>query len=84
MTNDALKESLTNLNNRGERELFLLERDPAVRDYWQERNQLIAEMSAAIERAVEEVQRQYLPQLEAIENEYAVYLAMITPSGNGP
>lgn len=83
MINENLDVALSKLTESGQRELYLLQTDSAVQDYWQERNRLLTEMSEAIEAAVSSVKLQYQQQLFELEQDYAMYVSMITPLKSG-
>lgn len=79
MLNEQLINCLKNLTDSGMRELYLLQTDEAVQDYWKQRNQVLQEMNSEIQQAVSDIRSRYEGTLFDLEQDYAMYLSMITP-----
>lgn len=76
---EQLKQSLTDLTASGERELYLLQTNEAIQEYWQQRQDLINRRSEEIHKALQEIQDKYEAELHMLEQDYAMYVSMITP-----
>lgn len=79
MINEQLDNCLKNLTDCGMRELYLLQSDQAVQDYWNQRNDILQKMNAELQQSVATIKGKYEQMLFEIEQDYAMYLSMITP-----
>ena len=77
---ENLSRALGDLNTSGLREFYLVDKNDVVQEYGSERNQLMAAMSQEIDAAVETIKAGYQQKITTLENEYAIYLSMITPA----
>lgn len=69
----------SHLSKSGERELYLLQTDEAIQDFFQQRQAVLTEMNKEILAAVELVQAKYQQILDEMDQDYATYLTLITP-----
>lgn len=77
---EQLKQALTDLTASGERELYLLQTNEAIQDYWQQRQDVIRRRSEEIQAAVQQIQDKFQEELHMLEQDYAMYVSMITPA----
>lgn len=76
---EQLKQSLKDLTASGERELYLLQTNEAMQDYWQQRQDVINRRSEEIQQAVHTITQKYEAELDLLDQDYAMYVSMITP-----
>lgn len=76
---EQLKQSLKDLTASGERELYLLQTNEAMQDYWQQRQDVINRRSEEIQQAVHTITQKYESELDLLDQDYAMYVSMITP-----
>lgn len=79
MINEQLDNCLRNLTDSGMREMLLLQSDDAVQDYWNQRNEILQKMTDEIQSSIIQIRNKYEQTLFEIEQDYAMYLSMITP-----
>jgi len=79
--NELLQASLEGLHTNGGRHLELTQSDAAIQEYYQKRQQILQRQSDAIQVAIAQVQSEHQVELWQLEQEYAVYVSMITPAG---
>jgi hypothetical protein len=77
--NEQLDNCLRNLTDSGMREMLLLQSDDAVQDYWNQRNEILQKMTDEIQSSIIQIRNKYEQTLFEIEQDYAMYLSMITP-----
>jgi hypothetical protein len=80
MVNDTLKNVREQLNLSGLKEFDLLHSDQTAQDYWNDLQQLQSQMNQDLFDSAQIIREKYADQLQQLEHEYAMYLAMITPS----
>jgi hypothetical protein len=80
--NELLESSLEGLHQNGGKHLELTQSDAAIQEYYELRQQLLKKQSDAIQAAVTQVQAEYQSELWQLEQEYGVYVSMITPAGD--
>lgn len=81
--NKLLLAARINLHNTHETEAALLQTNDAVQELWQARQDLISQMNQEISTAVKVIREKYAPQLDVVDNDYGMYLQMITPAQQG-
>lgn len=79
--NDNLKNCLAQLHNQGVHHVALCQPDQALHDYYVMRQEILVKQAAEISQSVKQVQDKYAQELWELEQDYAVYVSMITPSG---
>ena len=77
---ELLKNARRAINQTQDPEVTLIQDNEAVRDFWLNRQALVAEMNTAISEAVKEIRQRYQDRLDDLDNDYAMYLQMITPA----
>lgn len=77
--NELLEDSLKGLHANGGHHVALIESDPSIADYYAQRQQILKQQSDEITHSIEQIQRKYAQELWQLEQEYGVYLNMITP-----
>lgn len=80
MTSNVLKNVRAHLDSGKTKELNLLHSDHTAQEYWNELQQLRREMSQELFDVNRTIREKYAEQIAQLEHEYAMYLAMITPS----
>jgi hypothetical protein len=79
--NELLEDSLTHLHEKGGRHLNLTQQDVSIADYYAGRQQILQNQASEITQAVKDIQAKYQVELWQLEQEYGVYISMITPAG---
>lgn len=77
--NENLKTMLAHLHSAGAKHVDLIQKDHTVQDYYTQRASLLQAQAMAISEAVNQVQEKFAKDIWQLEQEYAVYLSMITP-----
>ncbi len=77
--NELLEDSLQGLHANGGHHVDLIHTDPSIADYYSQRQQILKQQSEQIAQAIEQIQAKYRAELWQLEQEYGVYLNMITP-----
>jgi hypothetical protein len=77
--NELLEDSLQGLHANGGHHVDLIHTDPSIADYYVQRQQILKNKSDDIANAIEQIERKYAHELWQLEQEYGVYLNMITP-----
>ena len=80
--NEMLHASLKGLHNNGGRHLELTQSDDAIKEYYAKRQQMLKCQSDAIQTAIAQIQSEHQAELWQLEQEYGVYVNMITPTGD--
>ena len=78
--NELLNTARINLHKTRDTEAGLLQNNPAVKELWQARQDLVQQMNEEIQIAVQTIRNKYAQQLDALESDYGMYLQMITPA----
>jgi hypothetical protein len=79
--NELLEDSLQGLHKNGSRHVDLIQSDPCISDYYTQRQFILQQQAQEIAHTVEQIQHKYSTQLWQLEQEYGVYVNMITPVG---
>jgi len=79
MSTEHLSAIRDQLHKVGTCELFMQNDNEGVRDLWQERQALIAEMTKATAEAVGRIQAEYAQRLRDIDQQYVMYLQLSMP-----
>lgn len=79
--NELLQSSLEGLHLNGGRHLELTQQDDVVQEYYHKRQQLLKTQCEQIQAAITHIQQQHQMELWQLEQEYGVYVSMITPTG---
>lgn len=66
----------------GQTELELTHVNSAVQEYWLKRQQLMDQQNADLAAAIQKVLADHQSSIAELEDEYAMYLHMIKPSGD--
>lgn len=77
--NELLEDSLQGLHANGGRHVDLIHTDPSISDYYAQRQLILKNQSDEIAHTIEQIQHKYAQELWQLEQEYGVYLNMITP-----
>lgn len=80
--NELLQDSLEGLHKKGGRHVDLLLTDQTITEYYQLRQQILQKRSEAIQQAITQIDAQFDQELWQLEQEYGVYVNMITPHGD--
>jgi hypothetical protein len=78
--NELLEHSLQGLHAHGGHHVDLMETDPSISDYYTQRQLILKHQAEEIAQAIEQIQLKYAQELWQLEQEYGVYLNMITPA----
>lgn len=79
--NELLEDSLQGLHKHGAHHVGLIQSDPSISDYYTQRQALLKQQADDIAQAIELIHHKYQAQLWQLEQEYGVYVSMITPQG---
>lgn len=80
--NELFQSSLEALHHNGGRHVALTQTDAAIQEYHAQRQIMLQNQSDEIQQAVAQIQAKYQSELWQLEQEYGVYVSMITPSGD--
>lgn len=79
--NELLEDSLQGVHLNGAHHVELIQSDPSISDYYTQRQHLLKQQADDIAQAVSLIHDKYRAELWQLEQEYGVYLNMITPPG---
>lgn len=77
--NEMFEDSLCSLHNNNAHHMELLQSDACIQDYYEQRQAIIKARTEAIQLAVSQIEQKYSAELWQLEQEYGVYVSMITP-----
>lgn len=77
--NELLEDSLQGLHANGGYHVDLIETDPSISDYYTQRQLILKQQSDEILQSMQQIHDKYSAELWQLEQEYGVYLNMITP-----
>ena len=77
--NEMLKESLAGLHASGDRHLELIQSDISIQEYYEKRQELLKAQAEEVQDSILHIRKKYQTCLWQLEQEYAVYVNMITP-----
>ena len=79
--NELLEDSLQGLHANGGHHVDLIQSDPSIADYYAQRQLILKQQSDEILHTLEQIHEKYRAELWQLEQEYGVYVNMITPPG---
>ena len=78
-----LTDAQERLTKGGLREAYLLQHDVAIQDLWQQRQAIMLKMNQEILQAVAQIEQSYAAEINQLEQEYAMYMHLISPDAKG-
>ena len=81
--NEMFEDSLRALHQNSAHHVQLLQSDACVQEYYEQRQSLFKLKCQAVQEAITQIEQKYKADLWQLEQEYAVYVSMITPQKEG-
>ena len=78
--NEMFEDSLSALHSNSAYHVDLLLTDACVQEYYEQRQALFKDKCQAVQDSIALIEQKYQADLWQLEQEYAVYISMITPS----
>jgi hypothetical protein len=79
--NELLEDSLKGVHLNGAHHVAMIQSDPSIADYYVQRQHLLKQQADDIAQALALIHDKYKSELWQLEQEYGVYLNMMTPPG---